>query len=229
MSHEQGHEELLERVVAEDLPASDSAVRARLAECAECREVLARMQSVMGKLTRAGELEQAALREVLEQAAREPADAEYEQRIRALVAERSAVQPKPSTTRWLALALAIAAGVVLLGLLYRRLAPARQGEVLLGDDRIVCEQPVGEVAEFGTFTWHFDLPKRGRFELLVWDDATPEGAPLVKRVDLTESRCRPELDDQRKWPERIRWEVRAYDAADRLLQRSELQRAWRSR
>ena len=228
-SHAESHEILLERVVAGDLSSADSEVRARLAECPECHELLSQMQNLMGKLTRAGELEQEALRDVLGQKALPPATAEQEKRIRALVAARGGLRPRPTARKWVALVSGIAAGLVLLGLLYRVLVPARPGEVLLGHDRIACERPVGADADFGTFSWHFDLPKRGRFELLVWDDSSPEGAqPLVKEVDLTEPRWTPELEDQRQWPERIRWEVRAYDAADQLLRRSELQRASRS-
>jgi hypothetical protein len=226
--HSDSHEAFLERVVAGDLPSSDAEVRARLAECPECRDVLAQMQSVMGKLTRAGELEQGALRDVLAEQPRPPS-AEFEQHVRAHVHAQLGRRPRPSAARRVAQTLAIAAGLVMVALLYRVLVPARPEEVLLGRDQIACERPVGAGADFGTFSWHFDLPKRGRFELRVWDDSSPEATqPLVEEVDLTESRWTREPDDQRQWPERIRWEVRAYDAADQLLRRSELQRASRS-
>lgn len=227
--HAESHEMLLERVVTGDLTSSAPEVSARLAECPECRESLARMQSLIGSLTRAGELERETLREGFGADTRRAAPAEHEERIRALVRERIARQRGASVRRLVRVALAAAAGIALVVLLYRRLAPDRPGEVLLGSDRIVCERPVGE-ADFGTFSWRFDLPSRGRFELRVWDDSSPEEAPpLVQEVDLTESRWTPEPEDVQRWPQRIRWEVRAYDAGDQLLRRSELQRAWRSR
>lgn len=225
--HAENHETLLERVVTGELLASDPAVLAQLSECPECRERLSEVQRVMGQLTRAGELESDALRDGFGQDTRSPATAEHEERTRAFVHAQLGRARRPSTTRRVAMTLATAAGLVLVALLYRALVPAHPGEVPLGDDHIACERPVGEVADFGTFSWRFDLPKRGRFELSVWDDSSPEGSqPLVHEPYLTESRCTPELE---QWPERIRWEVRAYDAGDQLLRRSEPQRAWRSR
>lgn len=228
--HAENHETLLERVVTGELPASDPAVLAQLSGCPECRERFSEMQSLLEKLARAGELEQEALRDGFGPDTRSSATAEHEERTRAFVRAQLGRERRPSTRRRVVLTLAAAAGIVLVALLYRALAPARPPEVLLGRDRIVCERPVGEVADFGTFSWRFDLPKRGRFELLVWDDSSPEGSePLVDEAYLTESRCTPELEDRRPWPERIRWEVRAYDAGDQLLRRSELQHASRSR
>jgi len=228
-NHAENHETLLERVVTGELPASDPIVLAQLSGCPECRERVSEVQRVMGQLTRAGELERDALREGFGQDTRSPATAEHEERTRAFVHAQLGRERRPATRRRVVMTLAAAAAIVLAALLYKTLVPAGPAEVLLGSDPIVCERPVGEDADFGTFSWRFELPKRGRFELWVWDDSSPEGSQLVHEVDLTESRWTPELEDQRQWPQRIRWEVRAYDAGDQLLRRSDTQRASRSR
>lgn len=222
--HTEEHEALLERVVVGDLSAADPQVQRQLAECADCRERLAGLQALVGELAGAGELE----REVLAEAAHRPAPSEGARTLRALVLGRAGRRPERPALRRIALAVSLAAGLVAAVFLYRAFVPAHTGDVLLGDDEIACDQPIGDVADFATFSWRFALPLRGRFELRVWDDSSPEASrPLAEQVDLTESRWNPE-QDAAGWPRRIRWEVRAYDAGGQLLRRSELQRAWRS-
>jgi hypothetical protein len=91
--------------------------------------------------------------------------------------------------------------------------PDRSGT--LGGERpqVVPLQPVGEVAQFGAFTWApYELPPQGWYTVKVFAADDLEGLHVLgrSRGSLTECRWEPSNEVMATWPDRIRWRVEVH-------------------
>lgn len=76
------------------------------------------------------------------------------------------------------------------------------------DDGVRCTHPVGPVDRYRPFTWTFELPLGGHYEVLVHD--AEEGSLLIDGVRVFDARWEPPAEDEVRWSGAIRWTVRAY-------------------
>lgn len=102
----------------------------------------------------------------------------------------------------------------------------------LGAGLVEPVAPVGESPSFGAFAWRAPASSEapgGWFEVRVSADRPGEGLPatLARSGRVTGTSWSPDPEEASAWPERIRWEVRAFDASGALLDAAEA-RAWRS-
>ncbi len=214
MTHPREHEELLERVLGGELARDAAEVQDRCAACAECREELAHLEAVLGTARAAGELQREVIEEAL--AGKGPRDVELARRALEVARERAPGARRPSRA-WLWLA--GAAAVALLVFLVPRSTDAPP--VLLGDG-LELLAPRGAGADPELFSWSFELPPAGHFELRVWQ-LLPGGGEvlLVERIDLDATTWRPSAPDSLPPGARIRWTVEAYGAGRELLDSAE--------
>jgi len=209
VSHPREHEELLERVACGALERSDSRVRAVALACAQCRGELDELFESLGAAEGAGRLQRAVLEEA--RASRGAADAGWarrtlEQRGR-LPASRARRAP------WLALAGAAAALVALAFLWRSRHEP---DSVLLGDG-LELERPVGASDDLTVFSWRFELPPKGYFELQVWEHGPDGDEHLLFEQPHLETKTWRAPPESIGSVRSIRWSVDAFDAAGELM------------
>lgn len=237
MTHDDTHEELLTRLLADDVAEGSPAARRQLESCARCRE---QWTALSGLARRIDELEHEQ-RGVLIQVARRshaPGAGEVAARLERLRA--SAAVPRttdlvtPSSSRprqrgrpgwrWIA---ALAAGLALV--LAVPYFAARRGsstdDLLLGSRSIEAVSPLGAGSVFDTFEWRYALPPGGRFELVIADAHARE----IERKTSAENRWLAAAGETDGWPDQIRWRVIAYDAGGGTIAGSPLFAAQRSR
>ncbi len=124
------------------------------------------------------------------------------------------------------LLLSAAALVLALGLTARFLLFNRPGQSsTLGDEPVVLLAPVGASAAFSTFTWE-STSAAAWFEVVV-EDGSAAGVSVTRSGRLSSHTWSSDPQEVSSWPDRIRWEVRAFDASGALLGAASAS-AWRS-
>ena len=130
--------------------------------------------------------------------------------------------------RWLPLAAAAVA--IMLGFAARSwLRSPRPGPSgTLGGYELVLLAPVGASHDFRVFQWRETSAAAAWFEVLVARES-PAGAgePVASSGRLKTPSWSPDPKEILAWPERIHWEVRAFDASGALLDARSAS-AWRS-
>jgi hypothetical protein len=203
------HERLLEAILAGEVAVEDPRVR-RARGDAPFAERLDRLLAVHAELDGAAATTH---RDTADAAAAPEPFAGADELVRTELLRHGAAARR-SRALW------TAAAVVLLGIaivaFWPREPTVPRGQWLGGGVR--CEAPVGELpgAPFDRFTWSYELPAGGWFEVRVFarDDRT---TPLAQSPRLTAATWRPGV----ALPHAIRWEVRAFGVTG-----DELQRGW---
>lgn len=228
--HAPEHEHLLQAALAGDVPVDDARFQQRLRDCGECRGRYRELSVVRELLDHAGQDERETLA-AIELARPVPGSELVAPFVRRALAERSARVRPTWTRRSLAWVASAAAGLVAVGWLVRWLLPEDGGDqrgILLGDTHEHGMSPRGPVREYTPLEWKLPLPKGGYYQLRIWDGGSDESLdPFVTMPRLEEPRWFAPPQVARTWPDKIRWEVRVYDATG-VLQDSELASAERS-
>lgn len=94
-------------------------------------------------------------------------------------------------------------------------------EIRLGGLELRCSAPTGEVSGFDVFRWEASAASSGWFEVTVLDPQSPDGPPLFRSSRMESSPWTPSADEASSWPDRILWQVRAYDRSGAFLGSSE--------
>jgi hypothetical protein len=109
-----------------------------------------------------------------------------------------------------------AAAVLAAAWLYHRntVSPQGRAPILLGTGVIVLREPIGPDSDFATFSWTANVRPGTHFSILIWRDEGPE-SELLDKVPLLDDATRwtPTPEMLKRWPDAIRWEVRAQEAA----------------
>jgi hypothetical protein len=212
-AHAREHELMLEAALAGDIESSDARLLERLHSCEECHTRYQELIAVRALLDDAGRDERDTLaainydREV-------PGSDRVAPFVRAMVAQRQARRTSWNR-RTLAWAASAAAGIVAVGWLVRWLMPRAEGpnEVMLGASQGDEMTPNKAVREYEQLRWSLSVPPGGHCELRIWD-VTHAGAPqlLVTKTALHASQWPDPPESTTSWPDKIRWEVRVFDA-----------------
>jgi hypothetical protein len=90
--------------------------------------------------------------------------------------------------------------------------------VLLGTKHDGGLTPSGVVRDYTPLQWKLPLPPGGRFEVRVWDErSSTSDAPFMMNDRLHAPEWFASPEETRRWPDKILWEVRVYDATDILV------------
>lgn len=206
------HHEILEAVLVGDLARDDARVRAHLAECASCREELAELEALSSSVETTGAAERADLAEALSSST--PPSADFQALLDAHRVQEPAARGLGSWRR-----LAAAAALLLLASVAAWLALGRSEEpepdernpLLGGEDSeiVLLESPAP-----GVLAWSFDLPEDGHYIVSLIDVSRTDPAPLLQRVEVTESPWKPRdpiLGTAIELPEAFVLQIEAYD------------------
>ncbi len=220
--HGPKHEELLERVVTQDLDPGSVEVSRLVESCKECKEVLSNLRRVGDLLNEDARIERESLAaDASELEARVPdmfmAIAMADSSAASSGTAHTIVGARPSIPRWLL----VAASLLVVFGLWRWLdakSPSRaelEPGTHLGAGAELLE-PVGGAADFGVFTWKFDPTPGGWCELRIWDAsnaATTNTNLILGPLEIEGSRWEPEMD----LPDSIRWGVTIYDPSGSVV------------
>ena len=209
---------LLERaLVGDPLTAAERAALEGSPEHAAALEDLMDLQS---DLSRAGERELEGILAEARGVEQWPGREAFHDRLGGLVEERVRLKRK---RRWsvIGVLVAAAAAVLLVQTLRGRgedlpnvgvPGPGGFDSAVLGPAEDWQLEPHGDVQKLETFTWVYELPPGGWFELRIWDaSAADESEPLVE-LELEE----PRWEADRELPATVTWEVRAVGPAGLL-------------
>jgi hypothetical protein len=194
----------------------DASTRAKLEACETCRVELAELNA----LALALDHERDRVADVVRRA-RNERTAPGEDRIAATIArvagargakpdERTVAPDFPWRTVLAAAALVVVSVVSLYAFLARGHDPRPTPIQWLGGS-IACSEPVGEHAAYSTFRWTYDrLPADGWYVVTVRSE---EGGEIARSKRVRETTWTPDAVDTASWPNRIRWDVRAFDGS----------------
>ncbi|MEO0652142.1 MAG: hypothetical protein AAFZ65_15825, partial [Planctomycetota bacterium] len=126
------------------------------------------------------------------------------------LAEPDAPLPSIARLRWSVPALAAAAALLLLVL--RWLAggaqEAERGELWLRDvPASATASPVGAVSDFDRFEWSFDGTPGAVFQVVVWNGAQADGAPVLTGPEVERPPWEPSAEQRALFGDTIRWAV----------------------
>jgi hypothetical protein len=214
--HTPEHETMLVAALADEGVEGAGAWSARLSQCAQCQQLFEKLSAVRELLEDAGREERETLAE-LDWNQSVPGSDAVAPLVRALAQKRKLQLRAVRTRRVVMWAASAAAGVLVVGWIARLLAPpARDGarDTLLGAQTKSSCKPSGPVVEYGEFEWDLALPPQGEFELIIWDDR-PDAAieAVFRKSKLHTPAWKLTPEEARALPDKIRWEVRVYDAS----------------
>lgn len=201
-------DDLLRRLVTGELDPASSEGRAALERHPKLLEAHEESMETLALLDAAGEYARGLARDVEERESA-PGDERVEATLRGEVSRRG----RPGRPR-LARPMAWAAAALLLVMAGFALWPSGDGSGgtrMLGGG-ITGMEPSGAGAVFESFHWEYALPAGGWFEVTVYAE---DGAQLERSGELTEPAWPVGAATSATWPDRIRWEVRAFDAGGR--------------
>ena len=209
-THDERHEALLQALLARDRSRTDPEIARLLAECAQCREHLAGLDSVVDSLSAFAAERDAVLAtpRSATQAALEPRVRATLERLRDETAARPAPIPVRSTRRWLWPAVAAAILVAAFFIARETRPKPRPIEQTLGSKPELVS-PGEFFGPSDVFECRFDGPASYAFEFHVED---LNGDPILTPRSL-EPTWNPSIEDRAKIPDRFQWWVRAYDAS----------------
>ncbi len=217
--HADSHEEVLRKIVIGEIDDGADEARAVLSECAECRERLRGLRRVAALLDSGGSERRAVLNEAA-RGTRAPGDDRVEPTVRALAAKSH-----PRRFRRVLFVLGLAASLAIVAYAVSRVVAPEvsvpPSEDLTLGAAVVCAAPVGEVSDYGTFTWRTERPFDGSFDLVVYDDADGgTRAPVVDKRRLEAPTWTPSPSDRDLLPASIRWEITARDRSSAVVGRA---------
>lgn len=225
-----GHDARHERMLAVLLGAREGEVtqteRAELEACAVCAREIADAARFAREIGLVGARERADL-ERARTIQGAPSVARAEALARADLAPRRA-----PPFLWIAVAASIAALVTAVALRQRERPAPGPEPTLSGDARAIeVLTPRGDSAGFALFEWRYAPLREGeRFVVTVYDGRDGAlGADAVAEVRTSETSWRPPNERTDAWPDRITWQVVAYDALGKRSASSPLVPASRSR
>ena len=212
-THDERHEALLQALLTRDRSRTDPEIARTLRECAQCREQLAGLESVVDSVSAL-----AAERDAVLATPRSPTQAAIEPRVRATLErlrDESAARPAPTpvrpTQRWLWPAVAAAILVAAFFIARETRPKPRPIDQTLGTVPELVSP--GEVfGQSDVFECRFDGPSSYGFEFHVEDLS---GNTILAPRSL-EPRWNPSVEDRSKIPDHFQWWVRAYDATGSL-------------
>ena len=201
--HNSQHDDVLERVLAEDLDRESPEVAEMLSQCEVCREKLRALDSLAGDLNSFADLQA----EVLNEAATLE-NTPGEDRVVAMMS------PRPNVMRFVALAAAIVIGASVWWSLTDLGSPALpDAEYYLDAHETYALSPYGPSQDFASFSWEIDLPAGGHHRVVIWQlDEKNQAEPRLTSENLTQASWTLTDQEQRDLPDRIYWEVQTYDA-----------------
>ena len=100
------------------------------------------------------------------------------------------------------------------------------GGLILGAGGVVPLTPRGDVEDFGTFRWAYELEPGQRFEIRVLDPAT--GDDLLPAVQTEDKTWAPATAITDGWPDEIAWEVSLVSVLNEIERTSERVRVSRA-
>ena len=222
--HRAEHEDWLRALVTGDAEfqgTSSEELERELAQCPLCASELAELRSLMHDLQDTWDEERRVLRGAANLTSSVGDDV-----VEAFVAQHGGGSRRPSR-RFLGTAAAVLAMIALGAFYAMRLARPDEPErpFVLGPADVRGLFPAGEVESFDApFRW--DLETDGWFVLRVYDGRAEAalGAPPLSqspRVDASSHEWRWPTEECEGWPERIRWEVQAFDSSGIVLDSAE--------
>jgi hypothetical protein len=197
--HDDEHEKWLEELLAGRRRLEPEAER-RLADCAECAEVLRDLRKLEGDLAEAAGEEAVVLREVSNSADR-PGAEDFVRRFVETVRPARTSRPRFVVVGSL---LAAAAAVIVAVVLWRSAGDEPRRDILLSGGehlQIATRGPVHDTLE-----WKYDGPAGTEFEVIVRDGADPSivyGAPKTVAIP----RCSWTPEETARWPKLVRIDV----------------------
>ncbi len=205
------NDDQLRRALEEGLdPSSDEA--RELLGSVEAQEELRDCQRLVAGLERAGDLQRSDLHGVTS----EEVPVWIEQFVGQRVAERGKQRTVRSRRRLWIPALMAAAALLMLISLWPTREPEAPTRTILGSSFTALE-PSGPCAEFSGFSWEYDGPAHGYFVVQVFSVDSSTDRALLESPRLTESLWSLSPREIALLPERIEWEVRAFDGSTRLI------------
>ena len=212
--HTAEHESLLEEFVVDPTGPEADELRRSLMTCPHCRLEVERFEDLLADLDDAGFFERGVLRE-----SRTVTESWLGKRLGVDVPG----DPEPgSGWRRTAVLFAAAAAVLLVLRLSGVGVPESAGApVFLGAETNAEMTPSGEVDTYGAlFRWNLELPTEGYYVVNVYDVTAATGdefTPLATSPRVRISQCTWSSSEVAGWPDRIRWEVWAFDAGGNLV------------
>ena len=219
--HGAEHEAQLVAALADDGAVREGAYSSRIPDCPECRARFAKLIAVRELLDDAGREERETLAE-LDWKSSVPGSDVVAPFVRGLAEQRRNRLRADRQRRWIVWVASAAASLLVIGwiarLVLRQDVSSAPNDITLGPTQQVRMSPQGPVREYSPFEWALELPSQGHFELRIWDDRAGAAAdPFAKRTDLDQPRCPFSPEQTRTWPDKIRWQVLAYDATGAQL------------
>lgn len=216
--HPAEHEELLAEVLTGERSERDAEVRARLEDCAACRQELEEMRAAMALLDDAGDQERRTFAEA-ESIGSAPGVEKVEPVVAELFADDGGAPApgrRPGRLLWFAAAAAVAAALLLF-VLGPRTERGGEGagapDVVLGPENTLrCVAPVGPVDHYDVFRWEGELEAGQWFVVEVFaEDGVLPDAVSPSFEDEDERAWTPTPTRIAALPAHIRWRVSVMD------------------
>ncbi len=233
------HEELVRRVLLEEVPQADERVHRLVAGCPRCSTQLKEHAQISAMLNEGGDLEmQSILREALEMD-QFPGDEQVDRVLSSLAAGEPVGTLGGGRWRFRSVAMLAAAAALILAVVltggFGEEEPTPERATHLGPTQEAGEGttsgaqfgPQGHDADFSRVYWELEIPDGGFYEVRVYDNtAGSRGELLITAEELEDPEWRPKKMEREKLTEAVLFEVVCFDAAGQRLEQRLSWPAW---